>query len=142
MNFKFNSLIPELIVSNIEKSLNFYKNILLFEIIYLREKDGFCFLEYYKSQIMIEQKNDNWITGELTYPFGRGINLQIKTNEINRLIDRVKLMSGKTFFRSPFSSEYETKWGIEKVREFLIQDPDGYLLRFSQEEVKKNRNLY
>ena len=28
---------------------------------------------------MIEQQNDNWITGELTYPFGRGINFQTKT---------------------------------------------------------------
>ena len=134
MSFKFNSLIPELTVSNIKRSLDFYQNVLLFEIVYSREKDGFYFLKYQESQIMIEQLNDNWITGELTYPFGRGINFQIKTNEIDRLIDRVKL-SRKTFFRSPFSSEYKTTWGVEKVREFLIQDPDGYLLRFSQEEV-------
>ena len=136
MSFKFNSLIPELTVSNIKRSLDFYQNVLLFEIVYSREKDGFYFLKYQESQIMIEQLNDNWITGELTYPFGRGINFQIKTNEIDRLIDRVKL-SRKTFFRSPFSSEYKTTWGVEKVREFLIQDPDGYLLRFSQEEIKK-----
>ena len=134
MSFKFNSLIPELTVSNIKRSLDFYQNVLFFEVVYSREKDGFYFLEYQKSQIMIEHQNYNWITGELTYPFGRGINFQIKTNEIDHLIDRIKLNS-KVFFRSPFSSEYKTTWGIEKVREFLIQDPDGYLLRFSQKEV-------
>ena len=133
MSFKFNSLIPEITVSNIKRSLDFYQNILLFEIVYSREKDGFYFLKYQESQVMIEQQNDNWITGELVYPFGRGINFQIKTNEIDCLIDRIK-MSGKAFFRSPFSSEYKITWGVEKVREFLIQDPDGYLLRFSQEE--------
>ena len=137
MNFKFNALIPEITVSNIKESLEFYQNILLFKIVYSRKKDGFYFLAYQESQIMIEQQNDNWITEELSYPFGKGINFQIKTTEMDRLIDRIKL-SGKSFFRSPFSSEYKTTWGIEKVREFLIQDPDGYLLRFSQEEkVKK-----
>ena len=72
---------------------------------------------------------------------------KLKQNEIPRLIDRIEL-SGKTFFRSPFSSEYKTTWGVEKVREFLIQDPDGYLLRFSQEEevkkikMNKKRHFY
>lgn len=40
---KFNSLIPELSVSNIEKSKSFYIS-LGFRIMYERKEDKFCFL--------------------------------------------------------------------------------------------------
>ena len=40
---KFNSLIPELSVSNIEKSVEFYKKI-GFKVIYERLENKFCFL--------------------------------------------------------------------------------------------------
>ena len=55
---KFNSLIPELSVSNIENSIEFYTSI-GFRIMYERKEDKFCFLELEKNQIMIEQINDN-----------------------------------------------------------------------------------
>ncbi len=71
---KFNSLIPELSVSNIDKSKKFYSK-LGFEIKYERTNDKFCFLELEDNQIMIEEINNNWNTGELEYPFGRGINI-------------------------------------------------------------------
>lgn len=38
---KLNSLIPELTVSNIESSLNFYEKIIGFKIEYFREEDKF-----------------------------------------------------------------------------------------------------
>lgn len=40
---RFNSLIPELSVRNIEKSKNFYINILGFKLEYERIKDKFAF---------------------------------------------------------------------------------------------------
>ena len=58
MKMKFNSLIPELSVSNIENSIEFYTSI-GFRIMYERKEDKFCFLELEKNQIMIEQINDN-----------------------------------------------------------------------------------
>ena len=51
---KFNSLIPELSVTDVEKSKLFYLN-LGFEIKYQREK--FYFLEFEENQIMIEEDN-------------------------------------------------------------------------------------
>ena len=56
---KFNSLIPELTVTNIEKSKEFYQNI-GFEIMYERKENKFCFLQLEDNQIMIEEQNDNW----------------------------------------------------------------------------------
>ena len=59
---KFNSLIPELSVTNIEISKNFYLK-LGFIVKYERKEDKFCFLELENNQIMIEQINDNWNVG-------------------------------------------------------------------------------
>lgn len=54
---KFNSLIPELSVSNIEKSKDFYVNILGFKVEYEREEDKFAFLSLGDAQIMVEEVN-------------------------------------------------------------------------------------
>ena len=49
---KFNSLIPELTVSNIIVSKKFYQE-LGFRIVYEREENKFCFLELENNQIML-----------------------------------------------------------------------------------------
>lgn len=68
-NTVFNSLIPELSVSNIDISKMFYLK-LGFKIKYERKEDKFCFLQLEENQIMIEEQNDNWNTGKLEYPYG------------------------------------------------------------------------
>ena len=73
---KYNKLIPELSVSDINISKEFYLNI-GFQIKYEREESKFCFLELEGNQIMIEEINNNWNTGKLEYPFGRGINISM-----------------------------------------------------------------
>ena len=81
---KFNSLIPELSVSNIEISKKFYLA-LGFQIKYERKEDKFCFLELEENQIMIEEINNNWNTGTLEYPFGRGINISMTVTDVSAL---------------------------------------------------------
>ncbi len=49
---KFNSLIPELSVSDISRSKEFYLS-LGFEVKYERVEDRFCFLQLEDNQIMI-----------------------------------------------------------------------------------------
>ncbi|RLE43306.1 VOC family protein, partial [Candidatus Woesearchaeota archaeon] len=95
---KFNKLIPELSVSNFELSLEFYTKILGFKIEYTRER--FAFLSLQGSQIMIEEANKNWKTGELEYPFGRGINLQIEVKDIKPLISSLN-ENNYPLFRKP-----------------------------------------
>ena len=87
---EFNKLIPELSVTNIEVSKHFYIDILNFKLEYERKDDKFAFLSYQGSQLMIEQINDNWNVGKLEHPFGRGINFQIETNEIEEISKRLK----------------------------------------------------
>ncbi len=126
---KFNSLIPELSVSNIEASKEFYLNI-GFEIKYERPKDKFIFFEFEDNQIMIEEINNNWNTGELEYPFGRGINLSMTIKDLEKYYNDL-LNKNIKFFKKLMINEYEMNNDIFFDKEFLIQDPDGYLLRFN-----------
>ena len=126
---KFNSLIPELSVSNIEVSREFYLNI-GFKIKYERPEDKFIFLELENNQIMIEEINENWNTGKLEYPFGRGINLSMSIKELENYYNELVNKNIK-FFKKLMINEYEVNNEIYYDKEFLIQDPDGYLLRFN-----------
>lgn len=129
---KFNRLIPELSVSNIEKSKKFYMNILGFKLEYERTKDKFAFLSLGEAQIMIEEVNGYWNTDKLEYPFGRGVNFQIEVNNIEDIRDRL-IKNGFKLFRDITTSEYECSRAVLVQKEFLVQDLDGYLLRFCGE---------
>ena len=86
---KFNSLIPELSVSDINISKEFYKSI-GFKIIYERIDDKFCFLELEGNQIMIQEENDIWNVGDMEYPFGRGINISMSVSNVTELYNLIK----------------------------------------------------
>jgi catechol 2,3-dioxygenase-like lactoylglutathione lyase family enzyme len=126
---RFNRLIPELGVSDFKKSLEFYTKILGFKVEYARE--NFAFLSLNGSQIMIEKSN-NWKTGKLEYPFGRGINFQIEVKDVNPILRSLKKNKHR-LFRNVKENWYRKANRLLGCRELLIQDPDGYLLRFSQD---------
>ena len=126
---KFNSLIPELSVSSIETSKDFYVNKLGFKIEYERKEDKFIFISFKNNQIMLEEINNNWSVGLLEYPFGRGINFEMTVSNIDKLYNKVKA-SNITLFKDLMISNYRKDNKTIVQKEFLIQDPDGYLLRF------------
>ena len=128
-DIRFNSLIPELSVSNIEKSKAFYKKI-GFQITYEREEDKFCILQLEENQIMIEENNNNWNTGKLEYPYGRGINISMTISDIEKMYNDLK-EKNVDFFLELEVHEYRVNDESSYDKEFLIQDPDGYLLRFN-----------
>ena len=129
---RFNALIPELSVSDIEKSVFFYTRVLPFTVEYGRKADKFAFLSYGDAQLMIEQINDNWNVGALVRPFGRGVNFQIETNDIDA-IQQSLIKHGFTPFKDVFESAYTSNDTVFRQKEMLVCDPDGYLLRFSQD---------
>lgn len=128
---QFNKLVPELSVTDIKKSKNFYINVLHFKLEYERPEDKFTYLSYQGSQIMIEEINNHWSVGELERPFGRGINFQIETDEIEQISQRLK-DNGVKIYKDIFVSEYKAGDEVFVEKELLVQDPDGYLLRFQQ----------
>lgn len=125
----YNSLIPELSVSNIDISKKFYLD-LGFKIRYERKENKFCFLQLEGNQIMIEENNDNWNTGKLEHPYGWGINLSMTVSNIEKMYEILKEKNIK-FFLDLEIHEYRIDDKISYDKEFLIQDPDGYLLRFN-----------
>lgn len=128
------NLIPELYCTSIKKSILFYTEMLAFNIQYQREDEGFVMLERQGSQIMLEEireTNRTWISAPLEIPFGRGINLQIKTNKIDELYLRIQKAKGNTFL--PIEEKWYQANHIELGhRQFIVLDPDGYMLRFVQ----------
>ena len=126
---KFNKLIPELSVTDIDKSEEFYTNI-GFKVVYRRKEDKLVFLQLEGSQIMIQQINDNWNVAKLEYPYGRGINLSIEIQDINKIYNKVKKYNYSLYLDLETHS-YRVEDTIYKDLEFIILDPDGYMLRFT-----------
>ena len=126
----FNNLIPELSVFDILQTKNFYEE-LGFKIEYERQEEKFVFMSFQDSQFMFEQIHDEgWNTGELIYPLGRGINFSIAVDNIENLYTLVK--SKKLEIYKKLTKSVYLVNGIEEIQmEFLIQDPNGYLLRFT-----------
>ncbi|MEG0342658.1 bleomycin resistance protein [Acinetobacter sp. TY1] len=126
---KWNALVPELIVTDLEKSYYFWVNILGFSVKYQRTEDKFMYLELNGVQFMLEElQDDQWVTGELNYPLGRGINFQLEVKQLDDILNRLHKAQWSIF------SGLEERWyRAENVehgqKQFLVQDPDGYLLR-------------
>ena len=134
ISMQFNRLIPEFYVSDFKKSLDFYENILGFKIEYRRENPLFTFLSYQGSQLMIQEEDDDegWHNGKPEYPYGRGLNFQIETNDVDRIVRSLELRK-YPIKRGVKDSWYRENNILHGCREILVMDPDGYLLRFSQE---------
>ena len=141
---KFNQLLPELSVTDIKESLKFYKT-LGFKIEYERPENKFAFISFENVQFMLQEiKNgedsskEKWNVGELQYPFGNGINFEIDVEgKISTIYDRLKQAGYKIAF------DIEENWYRQDDKllgnkEFLVQDPDGYLLRFSEDLGEKS----
>lgn len=128
----FNKMVPELSVSDVKISKKFYINIFDFKVEYEREEDKFAFISRDGVQLMLDEGvNGSWSTGITEYPFGRGINFQFFVKDIEKIILNLNANNIK-LFKEPFISEYRIKSEIQVFKEILIQDPDGYLLRFSE----------
>lgn len=72
-------LVPELLVTDTRKSLEFWRGLSGLHIDHERPDEGSARISRGSAGIMLEQRGvgRNWITGPLEEPFGRGINLQI-----------------------------------------------------------------
>jgi len=127
------ALIPELLCTSLAMSRKFYVEILGFEVLYERPKEKFVMLIREGAQLMLEELGAGraWITARLEQPFGRGVNFQIQTADVDTLYTRVQNSSVKIFL--PMEEKWYRSDDLELGnRQFIVQDSDGYLLRFFQ----------
>ena len=135
-------LVPELTVTDYEASRRFWCDLVGFSLRYERPEEGFGYLVLGNAHLMLDQidRGRTWATGPLDLPLGRGINLEVQTEELDSAWHRMA-EAGWPIFVEP-----EEKWyragDIEiGVRQFLVQDPDGYLLRLQQESTTITQRL-
>jgi catechol 2,3-dioxygenase-like lactoylglutathione lyase family enzyme len=125
------ALVPELLVADLDRSLEFWCGLCGFSVSYSRPEERFAYIVLGSAHLMLEQAGvgRNWITGDLERPLGRGVNFQISVQDTDALATALRRADVALFL------EPETTWyavGVEEagVRQFLVQDPDGYLIRF------------
>ena len=129
--FERSKLVPELMVTDLESSLAFWVSCLGFEVVYQRPEDGFAYLDLNGAQVMLEQTDPDagqWLTAPLSKPFGRGINLQIDVVAVAPIIQKLG-QAAFPLFRACKDTWYRANNVEVGQREFIVQDPDGYLVR-------------
>lgn len=128
----WNRMVPELTVSHFAASLHFYTDVLGFRVMIKRSDPDFAYLALGEAQLMIEQYHaQGWNTAELVPPLGRGVNFQIEVDDIEAVQNRLAA-NNIALYRQLQDNHYHIGETSACQREFLVQDPDGYLLRFSQ----------
>jgi catechol 2,3-dioxygenase-like lactoylglutathione lyase family enzyme len=129
--FAWARLVPELLVARLDTSLQFWCGLCGFGIAFDRPDEGFAYLDLDGAQIMLEKRgHTSWVTGPLEFPLGRGINLEITVPSLAPILEA---LAGADWplFMAPEEKWYRTGAVETGVRQFLVQDPDGYLIRFS-----------
>jgi catechol 2,3-dioxygenase-like lactoylglutathione lyase family enzyme len=126
------ALVPELLVSDIATSLRFWRDICGFTILFDRPDEGFAYLDLGGAQIMLDElgKTRDWVTGPLESPFGRGMNLFVRVEAIEPILASLA-RAGWPLFMDPERKWYRAGDVETGVHQFLVQDPDGYLIRFA-----------
>ncbi|MGT2948344.1 MULTISPECIES: bleomycin resistance protein [Streptococcus] len=126
---EYNTLIPELIVSDIEKAYAFYVDLLGFKVAYDRPEDKFYFLTYGDVQLMIEEAGEEELN-QMAYPFGQGLNFSLGVDDVSAIYQAFQEV-GYPIHQELKVREFRVGNEVVRPQEFAILDPDGYYWRIS-----------
>lgn len=128
-----NALIPELAVRDCAASLRFYRDILGFAVVYERPEEGFAFLQLGAAQLMLDQIGAGRTFGGIgaDAPLGQGLNLQITVVALDPMLTALA-EAGIALLLPPEVRSYRRGESALLQRQFVVADPDGYLLRFCE----------
>lgn len=129
-NFK---LVPELYCEDIEVTKKFYVEVFGFEVKFERIEEQFAYFTLDGVDIMAEGIHGigrRWLTDKMEKPFGRGVNFQWNVSEIDDLYSRVKASVPDSIYLEMETKEYQCAEHLAVQKQFIVQDPDGYLFRF------------
>jgi catechol 2,3-dioxygenase-like lactoylglutathione lyase family enzyme len=131
--------IPELDVSDLDRSLAFYVGVVGFAVMFDRPEERFAFLTLEGVHLMIEEAagpGRRFRTAALEHPYGRGVNFMIEVADIDQVHSRVRA-AGSTIVIPLEERWYRLRKAVSRNeveygrKQFVVADPDGYLLRFS-----------
>ena len=131
-----NALVPEFSVSDWRASRRFYCDLIGFSVRYERPEEGFCYLELDGAELMIDQiglgRTFDVDGAPLERPFGRGLNVQIRVQDVTAILQR--LADAGVVLYLPLEEKWYRRDDIEVGnRQFVVADPDGYLLRLFED---------
>lgn len=126
------SLMAEMMVQDFPRSLAFWTGPMGFSVAFTRPAQKLaCLMRPEGAQIMIYERDGDWETGPLEAPFGRGAIIQVYVADVDHIAQAMRAAN------VPFYVELREKWRdwgdrLGGQREFLVQDPDGYLVMVAQ----------
>jgi len=126
-------LVPELYCSDIEATKAFYVDVFGFEVKYERIEEQFVYFTLEGIDIMAEGLDGvgrRWLTEKMERPFGRGVNFQWDVTEIDELYKRVLKAAPDSIYLEMEIKQYQCGDVLAEQKQFIVQDPDGYLFRF------------
>jgi catechol 2,3-dioxygenase-like lactoylglutathione lyase family enzyme len=126
-------LVPELDVADLDRSLAFYVGVAGFRILFGRSEERFAYLDRDGAQLMVEEATGpgrRFRTAPLEHPYGRGVNLMIEVGEIDDLYAGVAAAGSCDIVIALEERWYRADEIENGQRQFVVADPDGYLLRF------------
>lgn len=127
-------LTPELDVADLDRSLAFYVGVIGFSVLFDRPEERFAFLTLEGVHLMLEEAagpGRRFRTAPLEQPYGRGVNFMIDVADVDSMHSRVQA-AGCTIV-IPLEERWYRRGASENGhRQFVVADPDGYLLRFSR----------
>ena len=101
-------------------------------------------LERQGSRLMLDQLGGvdgtgrSWLAGPLEKPYSRGINLQMQTENVDALYDYEEVKESGAHVFLPMEEKWYRRDDVYLGnRQFIVKDPDGYLLRFFQDLGEK-----
>lgn len=121
-------LVPVLMVLDVEKSLRFYEETLEFKRVgTVPDRPPFAFAEVERDGVKVMMQERKAFVEDLPAlkdrPIGASLTLYVQMNGVRDLHEKVK---GKVKIVKPLK---DTFYG---TREFYIQDPNGYIIGFSE----------
>ncbi len=133
------ALVPELVVADLALSLAFWCDLIGFRVLYARPEERFAYLrldgaEVIGPEVMLEERDPEgrqWLTGPFVPPLGNGINLQIAVPDAAAILARLQT-AGWRLVLPPEDRWYRAGRVETGQRQFVVADPDGYLLRPAQ----------
>lgn len=133
---KENALVPEIAVSDWQTSRAFYCDLIGFEVAYERPEEGFSFLRFGDAQLMIDQigigRTFEFDDAPIERPFGRGLNLQILVPHVEAILARLAGAGVAPYL--PLEEKWYRRDDHEVGnRQFVVANPDGYLLRLFED---------